>query len=118
MLSDQYGVVWGRSLQLSRAQPRSRDALQPSFASDYVPLFWTEGFGPAGELDRAIIARSVEVKVALYGGRVFVIALTDNEPEKEALYFIEEKGLKVLELVYATDPRMRVDSMCRHIELW
>jgi 2-iminoacetate synthase len=42
--------------------------------------------------------------------------LTEDELEREALYLIE-KGLRVLELVYSTDPRMRVDSMCRHVEL-
>jgi 2-iminoacetate synthase len=116
-------------------------------ASDYAPLFWSEGFGLGGELDQAIIARSAEVKAGLYGGRVFVIVpiyvtsiceeqclycnfrggnkgigverrrLRDDELEQEAIYLIEEKGLRVLELVYSTDPRMRVDAMCRHVEL-
>jgi 2-iminoacetate synthase len=43
--------------------------------------------------------------------------LTDAELETEARYLIEEKGLKVLELVYATDPKVRIDAMCRHVEL-
>jgi hypothetical protein len=29
-----------------------------------------------------------------------------DELENEALYLIEEKGLRVFELVYATDPRL------------
>ena len=37
--------------------------------------------------------------------------------KREARYLVEEKGQKVLELVYATDPRMRVDTMCRHVEI-
>jgi hypothetical protein len=136
MFSDQYESAWGQSLELCCAQPSSANVLQPFNASDYVPLFWTEGFGLAAELDRATIARSAEVKAALYGGRVFVIAplcvtsicqerciccnfragnkgvgverrrLTDDELENEALYLIEEKGLRVFELVYATDPRL------------
>jgi len=87
------------------------------------------------------------LKSALYGNRVFAIVpiyvtsicseqcvycnyragnkgigverrrLSDPELEQEALYLVEEKGLRVLELVYATDPRMRADTMCRHVEL-
>jgi len=116
-------------------------------ASDYAPFLWGEGFGRGGELDQTIIARSAEIKEDFYGGRVFAIApiyvtdiceeqclycnfrggnkgvgverkrLTDDELEHEALYLIEQKGLRVLELVYAADPRMRVDAMCRHVEL-
>jgi 2-iminoacetate synthase len=43
--------------------------------------------------------------------------LTDAELQREATYLVEEKGQRVLELVYASDPRMRVDVMCRHVEL-
>ena len=116
-------------------------------ASDFVPFLWSEGFGQGGELDQAIIARAAALKADLYGGRVFVIVpmyvtsicqeqclycnfragnkgvgverkrLTDEELEREALYLIEQKGLKVLELVYSTDPKMRVDAMCRHVEI-
>jgi 2-iminoacetate synthase len=147
MFSNRYGTMWEQSLELARAQLGSLDALRPLVASGFVPLFWTHGFGLGGELDRAIITRSAEVKTAFHGGRVFVIApiyvssicqeqclycnfragnkgvgverrrLTYDELEKEALYLVEEKGLRVLELVYATDPRMRIDSMCRHVEL-
>jgi 2-iminoacetate synthase len=115
--------------------------------SDYAPFFWSEEFGRGGELDQSILARSAEVKAALYGGRVFVIVpiymtsicaeqclycnfrggnkgieverrrLTEDELEQEATFLIEQKGHRVLELVYAADPRMRVDAMCRHVEL-
>ena len=147
MFSDQYEIVWEEVSELSGTRPEPLDLLRPQVASDFVPLLWSEGFGLGGELDRAIIDRSAEVKTALYGGRVFVIApiyvtsicqeqclycnfragnkgvgverrrLTDDELEQEALYLIEQKGLRVLELVYSTDPRMRVDAMCRHVEL-
>ena len=100
-------------------------------ASDYAPFLWSEGFGLGGDLDQAIIARSAEVKGALYGGQVFVIVpiyvtsiceeqclycnyrggnkgigverkrLTDDELEQEAIYLVEQKGQRVLELVYA-----------------
>jgi 2-iminoacetate synthase len=147
MFSDHYEVVWERVAELSRTRPEPLDLLQPQVASDFVPFLWSEEFGLGGELDRAIVLRSAEVKTALYGGGVFVIAplyatsicqeqclycnfrggnkgigverrrLTDDELELEALYLIEQKGLRVLELVYATDPQMRVDTMCRHVEL-
>jgi 2-iminoacetate synthase ThiH len=117
--------------------------LRPFVTSDYAPLLWGEGFGQGGELDQDIIACAAGLKAALYAERVFVIVpvyvtsvcqeqcqycnfragnkgvdverrrLTDDELEKEALYLIEEKGQRVLELVYSTDPQMRVDAMCR-----
>lgn len=43
--------------------------------------------------------------------------LTDDELEREATYLVEQKGQRVLELVYASDPQMQVDAMCRHVEL-
>lgn len=147
MFSEQCDIIWKQVSDLSHARPRPLDSLEPMVASDFAPLLWSEGFGLGGELDRAIVARAARFKAALYGGRVFLIApvyvtsicqeqclycnfragnkgfgverkrLTDDELEKEALYLIEEKGLRVLELVYSTDPRMRVDTMCRHVEL-
>jgi len=147
MFSRQYQRMWEQVSDLSHARPRPLDALHPVVASDFAPWLWREGFGQGGELDRAIIARAAEFKTALYGGRVFVIApiyvtsicqeqclycnfraankgvgverrrLTDDELEKEALYLVEEKGLRVLELVYSTDSQMRVDTMCRHVQV-
>ncbi len=116
-------------------------------ASDFAPFLWSEGFGRGDDLDQAIIARSAATKTAIYGGRVFIIVpiyvtsicqeqcvycnfrggnkgievqrrrLTDSQLEREATYLVEEKGQRVLELVYASDPQMRVDAMCRHVEL-
>lgn len=42
--------------------------------------------------------------------------LADDELEPEAVYLIEQKGQRVLGLVYATDPRMGVDAMCPQVE--
>ena len=147
MFSDRYAIVCEQVSEFSHTRPGPLDSLRLTAASDYAPFFWSEGFGLGGELDQAIITRSAELKAALYGGRVFVIVpiyvtsiceeqclycnfrggnkgvgverrrLTDDELEREALYLIEEKGLRVLELVYSTDPQMRVDTMCRHVEL-
>ena len=147
MFSDRYEIACEEASEFSHTGLRPLDLLRPMVASDYAPFFWSERFGLGGELDQAIIARSAEVKAGLYGGRVFVIVpiyvtsiceeqcvycnfrggnkgigverrrLTDDELEREALYLVEEKGLRVLELVYSTDPRMRVDAMCRHVGL-
>lgn len=147
MFSEQYEIAWRDSAQIpSSAQQSPRD-LRAHVVEDYLPALWNETFGQGGELDREVVARSAEIKLARYGGRLFVIApiyvtsicqeqclycnfraankgvgverrrLTDEELEREALFLVNEKGLRVLELVYATDPRMRVDSMCRHVEL-
>ena len=147
MFSDQYEIERERISDLSQASPAPIDSIQAGAAAAFAPYLWSEGFGRGGDLDRAIAARAAQLKQALYGGRVFVIVplyvssicqerclycnfragnkgvgverkrLTDAELEKEARFVVEEKGLKVLELVYATDPRMRVDTMCRHVEL-
>ena len=121
--------------------------LKSGAASDFAPLLWSSEFGSGGELDSAILSRSARLKTALYGGRVFVIVpmyvtsicqeqcvycnfragnkgigversrLSDEELKNEALYLIREKGMRVLELVYASDPRMGIDALCRHVEL-
>ncbi len=146
MFSHRYENACEKILDCSHTRPGSLDSLRPLVASDCAPFLWSDGFGLGSGLDQAILARSAEVKAGFYGGRVFVIVpiymtsiceeqclycnfrggnkgvgverrrLTDDELEREALYLIEEKGHRVLELVYATDPRMRVDAMCRHVE--
>ncbi len=147
MFSKRYRMACEELEQLRSARPRSLDSLQPMQAGDFVPLLWSGELGSGGDLDRRIIARSQEVKFSLYEGRVFVIVpiyatsicqeqcvycnyragnkgievdrrrLTDDELEQEATFLVEQKGLRVLELVYASDPRGRVDTMCRHVEL-
>lgn len=147
MFSEQYTIAWEQASDLSHRRPQHLEELRPQVASDFIPVLWSEEFGRGGELDQAVLARSASVKVALFGGRVFLIAplyvtsicqeqclycnfrggnkgigverrrLSDDELKQEALYLIEQKGLRVLELVYSTDPRMRVDAMCRHVEL-
>ena len=146
MFSHHYEIACEEVSEFSRTRRKPLDSLRPTVASDYASLFWSEGFGLGGDLDQAILARSAELKAGLYRGRVFVIVpiymtsiceeqclycnfrggnkgieverrrLTDDELEQEAIYLIEQKGLRVLELVYASDPRMRVDAMCRHVE--
>jgi 2-iminoacetate synthase ThiH len=147
MFSDRYRFAWKEALELSSVLPRFHELPQAMGATAFASILWSDGFGSGGELDRAILRRSAEEKTALHDGRVFVIApiyvtsicqeqccycnyragnkgagverrrLTDDELREEALYLIEEKGERVLELVYASDPKMRIDTMCRHIEL-
>ncbi len=147
MFSDRYESVWQQVSELSRTRPKPLDSLGPTAASDFAPFLWSHGFGEDSELDSAIIAGAARLKTAVYGGQVFVIApiyvtsicheqclycnfragnqgvgverrrLTSDELEKEARYLIEEKGQMVLELVYASDPGVRVDAMCRHVEM-
>lgn len=147
MFSERYRFVWEEASELCSLRPRSQELPQAQNASEFASFLWSEKFGLGGDLDRAILRRSAEEKAALHDGKVFVIApiymtsicqeqclycnyragnkgvgverrrLTDDELRREALYLIEQKGERVLELVYAADPRMRVDTMCRHIEL-
>ncbi len=147
MFSEHYSFVSEEVSEFVHTRPRALDALRPMVASDYAPLLWSEEFGTGGTMDRAIIARSADLKQGLYGGQVFIIVpmyvtsiceeqclycnfrggnkgievqrrrLTDDELEQEATYLVEQKGMRVLELVYASDPQMRVDAMCRHVEL-
>lgn len=147
MFSDYYQQACEQVAEFSHASCRSLDSLRSMSAADFAPLLWSQEFAGGGELDRAILARSAETKAVRYNGQVFVIVpiyvtsiceeqcvycnfrggnkgigverrrLTDDELECEATYLVEEKGQRVLELVYAADPRMRVDTMCRHVEL-
>ena len=147
MFSDRYTSAWKQVSEFSRTRPAALDSLRPMTASDFTPFLWSEGFGQGSELDRSILTRSAKTKAALYGGKVFVIVpiyvtsicqeqcvycnfrggnkgievqrrrLTDGELEREATFLVEQKGQRVLELVYASDPQMRVDTMCRHVEL-
>ena len=147
MFSNHYQAVWNQLSEFSSEAAKVRCPLPFMTPPEYISLLWNREFGKGGELDQAILARSAEVKRALYCEQVFVIApiyvtsicgeqclycnyrggnkgigverrrLTDEELEREALFLIREKGVRVLELVYASDPRMRADVMCRHVEL-
>src|SRR5579863_4988249 len=147
MFSQRYRQACEDLARQRTVPPPSLDSLRPGEAAEFVSLLGSEGFGCGGDLDQNIIARSNELKRSLYDGRVFVTApmyatsicweqclycnyragnkgvgverrrLTDAELVQEATYLVEEKGLRVLELVYASDPRMRADTMSRHVEL-
>jgi len=147
MFSARYSTIWEQVADLSHARANSVDSLQSGVAPEFVPLLWTEGFGSGDGLDQPILSRAAAMKRAVYHDRVFVIVpvyvtsicqeqcvycnfragnkgvsverkrLTDEELQQEARFLIQEKGMRVLELVYSSDPLMRVDTMCRHVEL-
>ena len=147
MFSSHYQSTWEQIAGLREQRTGALERLRPRAASDFLPLLWEEQLGSGGALDRTILDRSAALKSALYGDRVFAIVpiyvtsicseqcvycnyrggnkgigverrrLSDAELEQEALYLVEQKGFRTLELVYATDPRMRVDAMCRHVEV-
>jgi 2-iminoacetate synthase len=119
----------------------------PSGAPRLAEVLWAEEFGSGGRLDSVIIDRARQTKSALFGDQAFAVVpmyvtsvcnenclycnyrsgnkgveverlrLTDDELAQEARHLIEQKGMHVLELVYASDPRVRADSMCRHVEI-
>lgn len=147
MFSDRYKLAWEEISEFSHTRPAPLGSLRSMMASDFAPFLWNEDFGRGDELDRTILTRSAGTKTALFGGKLFIIVpiyvtsicqeqcvycnfrggnkgvevqrrrLTDEELEREAIYLVEEKGQHVLELVYASDPQMQVDAMCRHVEL-
>lgn len=110
-------------------------------------LFFAADLGTGGKLDETILQTARGLKKGLFDNQVYGIVpvyvtsmcsehcvycnyraenkdtqverirLSDEELAKEAQYLIDEKGLRTLELVYATDPQVRVDAMCRHVEL-
>jgi 2-iminoacetate synthase len=118
-----------------------------SYDPTLARLFWAEGFGEGSPLDALLLRSAQRIKHNTSDGAVYAVVpiyatsvciekclycnyrlgnkgvalerlrLSDSDLIKEARYLVEEKGLRALELVYATDPLMRVDSMCRHVEL-
>ncbi len=105
------------------------------------------GFGTGGALDAGLAARARLRKLERFGGAVFPVSplyvtsvckeqctycnyragskdpglrrvrLSDEELEREVRFLTEERGLRAVELVYASDPRISVDDICRHVEI-
>jgi 2-iminoacetate synthase len=114
--------------------------------AEWLRLLATDEFGSGGELDRLIQHRSEETKAKLsdrtvhavvpiyvtsicaekcaycnyrsgnHGVDVVRARLSDAQLAEEAEYLVTEKGFHALELVYASDPLMGVDAMCRNAE--
>ncbi|HEY3281458.1 MAG TPA: radical SAM protein [Armatimonadota bacterium] len=56
-------------------------------------------------------------RAANRGEHVARLRLSAEELEGEARFLIHERGLRAVELVYATDPKVRVPQICEHIAL-
>lgn len=130
MLSSQFERIWNEAA-----------------AAEDAAMLLDQEFGRGGAKDRELLAKAQAAKRALFADRVFPIAplyvtsvcsesclycnfrggnkgvgverrrLAAPEIDEEARFLIEEKGLHVLELVYSTDPLVRPDAMCRHVEI-
>jgi 2-iminoacetate synthase len=117
-----------------------------AFDAKTASLLWANDLGSGGEGDTAILARAAAEKAALFDGSLYAIVplyvtsicaeacvycnyrsanksvaitrlrLTDEELLLEAGHLVDAKHLRVVELVYATDPKVRIDSICRHVE--
>lgn len=120
---------------------------ETSHDPNIAALLWADDFGVDGALDHSILNASQSLKQTVYKGFVYAVVplyatsicmeectycnyragnkgvnvervrLSDEELIAEARFLIEHKGLRAIELVYATDPLIRADSMCRHVEL-
>lgn len=118
-----------------------------SYDHTLARFLWADSIGDGGALDSKILDRSATTKTMHFSDRAYAIVpiyvtsvcieqcmycnfrsgnkgveverlrLSDLELAQEVEYLVKQKGLHVLELVYASDPMMRVDTMCRHVEL-
>lgn len=105
------------------------------------------GFGSGGPLDAGLAARARQRKDERFGGTVFPVSplyvtsickerctycnyragstdpglkrvrLSGAELEREVRFLVEDRGLRAVELVYASDPLITVDNICRHVEI-
>ncbi len=147
MFSDQYKIAWDRLAEFANTATKPLDYLKTGRAEEFAPVLWADEFGSGGELDAEIRARAAQAKRALYSDRIFTVVpvyvssvcaeqcvycnyragnkgvgverkrLSDEELKREALFLIEEKGFRTLELVYASDPQMTADVIARHVEI-
>lgn len=118
-----------------------------SYVSTCPQVLWDPRLGKGGNFDRTVLDQSMAAKRRQFLGEVYAVVpiyvtsicsehclycnyragnrraeierirLTESELLREVEFLVQQKGLRALELVYATDPHLRVDSMCRHIEL-
>jgi len=143
MFSQRFNTYWSWAGELRSDGPRRIVTGDPATAA----AMWDPDFGISGPLDTSILTDAAATKRRAFADEVYPIVplyvtsvcsehctycnyradnknveverlrLGDFELLKEAEYLINQKGLRVIELVYATDPRVRVDAICQHIEL-
>jgi 2-iminoacetate synthase len=147
MFSARFKDLLASLASLAQTTPRALNSLRPLVADDFIPYLWAQEFGSGGALDSAIHTRAQHLKRAASGGDVYAVVpiyvtsicseqclycnyraankgigverrrLSDDELAQEVNFLIEQKGYRTLELVYASDPLMRADAICRHVEL-
>jgi 2-iminoacetate synthase len=129
MLSTEFETLWRQVCQ------------QP------LPPLDRPDFGAGGPLDAALAAQARLRKLEHFGGVVFPVSplyvtsvckeqctycnyragstdpdlkrvrLTEDQLEREVRFLAAERGLRAVELVYASDPRITETDICRHVEL-
>ncbi len=146
MFSDQYTTEWNRVSELASRPIAVEELVPADDVTAFVRTLWVQGFGRGTELDRRVMERAAAAKRAIYADRLFAVVplyvssfcaeqcvycnyragnagvgvarkrLSEDELRAEATYLIREKGLRTIELVYASDPKLQADGIARHIE--
>jgi 2-iminoacetate synthase len=119
----------------------------PAGDASIAAALWNRELGTDGALDNLLIDTARGQRFGRFGGEIYGIVpvyvtsicrercvycnyraantglkidrirLSDDELRRELEFLADEKGFRVLELVYATDPRMRADTMVRHVRM-
>lgn len=114
---------------------------------DIPSLLWTKNLGNGGDIDHVLLDASKNVKASIYNHAVYAISplyvtsfckehclycnyragnksadvtrirLTETQLQAEIEFLVFQKGFRVIELVYSSDPHISLDTICRHIEL-
>lgn len=118
----------------------------PPHDSGIASLLWHEEFGQGSDFDCKIQKAAECVKENIYRRQLYTVVplyvtsicterclycnfradnhgvalqrirLSPEQLEAEVHYLVGQKGLRVIELVYATDPLTRISRMCRDVE--
>lgn len=127
--------------------PNEFECLWRQVSEQPEPPLADPGFGTDGSLDAELSARARLRKLERFGGAVFPVSplyvtsickerctycnyragstdpglrrvrLSDEQLEREVRFLAEDRGLRAVELVYASDPLITVDDICRHVDL-
>ena len=143
---NQFDLLWREVEEIRATAPQDLSLLTEG-DPDHAGLFFCEGAGSDGELDLAVLRAAASRSRDLHSGTIYGLVplygtsicreqclycnyraannglqidrvrLSDEDLVREAEHLVAHKGYRVIELVYASDPRVRCDAMCRHAEL-
>lgn len=129
-----------------RTAEYSNVAAWDPYDAGVASAFWQPEFGTGAGLDRAVREVAVDLKEEIFGRRLYAVVpvyvtsicserclycnyrvgnrgvelqrlrLSSKQLEAEVRHLAGDKGLRVVELVYATDPVTRISRMCRDVE--